>query len=100
MEKKLDGLVALLTGAQSISSSTPTMSDQEQAAIGLANLAPSISRHYGAPSDHPMPDLSTSQINIAPCLAHPPTPPRPEDPASYESDYSKIPLEDVIGRNL
>ncbi|EWC47726.1 hypothetical protein DRE_02926 [Drechslerella stenobrocha 248] len=52
MEKKLDGLVALLTGAKSISGSSknvstiPSMSDQEQAAIGLANLAPSLSRHY------------------------------------------------------
>ncbi|KAJ6263906.1 Transcription factor himD [Drechslerella dactyloides] len=51
MEKKLDGLVALLTGAQSVSSnpnsSGAAMSDQEQAAIGLATLAPSLSRQYG-----------------------------------------------------
>ncbi|EPS36339.1 hypothetical protein H072_10149 [Dactylellina haptotyla CBS 200.50] len=59
MEKKLDGLVALLTGAKSISSSkananeisATNLSDQEQAAIGLANLAPSLARIYGQDGD-------------------------------------------------
>ncbi|KAF3932422.1 hypothetical protein ABW19_dt0210397 [Dactylella cylindrospora] len=130
MEKKLDGLVALLTGAQSISgnslngngSSGPTMSDQEQAAIGLANLAPSLSRQYGQPHanssgdlhpDHPMPGLNSSmaRVDIGTCLKeHIKAEVKQTKPAvSCESfNYvpapappkNKPPIEDVIGRNL
>ncbi|KAK6353660.1 hypothetical protein TWF696_005622 [Orbilia brochopaga] len=73
MEKKLDGLVALLTGAQSISSnpnsSGITMSDQEQAAIGLATLAPSLSRQYGQNDSGSSSSNSTRPPNLA-CNSH------------------------------
>ncbi|KAK6522416.1 hypothetical protein TWF281_002978 [Arthrobotrys megalospora] len=80
MEKKLDGLVALLTGAQSISSnsnnssSSANLSDQEQAAIGLANLAPSLSRLYGQNGDKSaisslVNDTLMPDFNVGACLS-------------------------------
>ncbi|KAF3287330.1 hypothetical protein TWF970_007057 [Orbilia oligospora] len=138
MEKKLDGLVALLTGAQSVSSnnnnnSSPNLSDQEQAAIGLANLAPSLSRLYhngdkGAiaslVNENTMPDF-----NVGSCLSvikakddefeHRRKERRERDEEIERqqekvrqdvncSNFNfimpppsiKVPLEDVIGRNL
>ncbi|KAF3922275.1 hypothetical protein ABW20_dc0104945 [Dactylellina cionopaga] len=139
MEKKLDGLVALLTGAQSISSSAPNstgnsssaanLSDQEQAAIGLANLAPSLSRLYGRdgdgnPATSLVNDTQMPDFNVGDCLSALKTKddecqsrrqqrqdeeaqqqPRPDVDCStfnfmMPPPSSKLPLEDVIGRNL
>ncbi|KAF3923628.1 hypothetical protein ABW21_db0205291 [Orbilia brochopaga] len=67
MEKKLDGLVALLTGAQSMPSNSNqsgvTMSDQEQAAIGLATLAPSLYGQNDASSGN-RPNLASNSHGV------------------------------------
>ncbi|KAF3929679.1 hypothetical protein AA313_de0203352 [Arthrobotrys entomopaga] len=132
MEKKLDGLVALLTGAKNISPNTnnndgsaANLSDQEQAAIGLANLAPSLSRLYGlgdgesankaTNNDTPMFDFAgavccKAKDEEAESLKRQGQ--EAEDQRRRQSSSgrdsnvfmmpppSKIPLEDVISRNL
>ncbi|KAK6342233.1 hypothetical protein TWF730_001710 [Orbilia blumenaviensis] len=152
MEKKLDGLVALLTGAQSISSgnnsknnssnnnsssASSNLSDQEQAAIGLANLAPSLSRLYGSGQNGDkssnisslVNDTSMPDFNVGACLSALKAKDeecqirkdrRREEEEELERRQEKIrqdvncsnfnfmmpppstriPLEDVIGRNL
>ncbi|KAK6496040.1 hypothetical protein TWF481_002066 [Arthrobotrys musiformis] len=139
MEKKLDGLVALLTGAQSISSSNnnnspSNLSDQEQAAIGLANLAPSLSRLYNQNGDKNaiaslVNDNAMPDFNVGACLSalkakdeecEVRRKERRERDEEIERQQEKVrrdvnctnfnfmmpppsikvPLEDVIGRNL
>ncbi|KAK6542315.1 hypothetical protein TWF694_006274 [Orbilia ellipsospora] len=135
MEKKLDGLVALLTGAKSISPNTnnsdasaANLSDQEQAAIGLANLAPTLSRLYGLSGDGESANKSASKDTQMFDFASAVCPStlkaeadeaerkrqeqeagrqRQRQPSSGRDSNSfimpppsKIPLEDVIGRNL
>ncbi|RVD90400.1 uncharacterized protein DFL_001366 [Arthrobotrys flagrans] len=134
MEKKLDGLVALLTGAQSISSnnnsSSSNLSDQEQAAIGLANLAPSLSRSYNQNGDKNaiaslVNDNTMPDFNVGACLGAIKAKDdefqlRRKEQREREEEIErrqekvncssfnfimpppsiKVPTEDVIGRNL
>ncbi|KAK6330605.1 hypothetical protein TWF718_002802 [Orbilia javanica] len=138
MEKKLDGLVALLTGAQSVPSNnnhtSSNLSDQEQAAIGLANLAPSLSRLYNQNGDKGsisslVNDNTMQDFNVGACLSaikgkdddfQFQRRERREREEELEQQHEKtrqdvncsnfnfimpppsvkVPLEDVIGRNL
>ncbi|KAK6502691.1 hypothetical protein TWF506_003268 [Arthrobotrys conoides] len=138
MEKKLDGLVALLTGAQSVSSnntnSSSNLSDQEQAAIGLANLAPSLSRLHNQNGDKNaiaslVNDNTMPDFHVTSCLSaikakddefenrrkerreRDEELEREQEKVRHDVNCSnfnfimpppsiKIPLEDVIGRNL